>query len=140
MTKQDHLLTVLIEECSEVQKIACKALRFGLDDANPASKITNLDDLTHEINDLLAVIKLLKIPEIAEKQARKHAKVAYWLEYSKERGRLREYATGGVVPKAESAPLHAIWSVGELLGAASDGTLDVTGSETGKISFQMQRR
>jgi len=135
MTKQDHLLTILIEECSEVQKVACKCLRFGQNDANPATKVTNWDELTHEINDLLAIIKLLNIEEDGNKQLRKSAKIGYWLEYSKEKGRLREYATGCVVPKAGSEPIHAIWSVGDLMNAAV-GTLDATGSETGKISFQ----
>lgn len=88
MNKTDHLLTILIEECSEVQKVACKALRFGLDDTNPATKNTNWAELAHEINDLLAIIREIGFLESLEDQANKMAKVNYWLEYSKTRGRL----------------------------------------------------
>lgn len=88
MNKTDHLLTILIEECSEVQKIACKALRFGLDDTNPSTKNSNWAELGHEINDLLAIIREIGFMESLEDQAKKMAKVNYWLEYSKTRGRL----------------------------------------------------
>lgn len=88
MNKTDHLLTILIEECSEVQKVACKALRFGLDDTNPATKNSNRAELAHEINDLLAIIREIGFIESLEDQAKKMAKVNYWLEYSKTRGRL----------------------------------------------------
>lgn len=88
MNKTDHLLTILIEECSEVQKVACKALRFGLDDTNPATRNTNWAELEHEVNDLLAIIRELGLEDNLKDQAKKMAKVNYWLEYSKTRGRL----------------------------------------------------
>ena len=60
-TKKQHLLFCLIEECSEIQKVATKALRFGLEDRHPHvedAKI-NKDLLEEEIIDLLAVMKYL---------------------------------------------------------------------------------
>ena len=88
MTKTDHYLILLAEVCAEIQKICCKALRFGLDDTNPATKKTNLFELKQEVNDLLAVIKLLEIEEDVFAQQQKMAKVYYWMNYSKERGKL----------------------------------------------------
>lgn len=88
MTKQEHLLTILIEECAEVQKAACKCLRFGENDQNPATKRKNIDELTHEVNDLLAVIELLKIEKDIKKQQQKVGKIDYWLGYSKTKGKL----------------------------------------------------
>lgn len=90
MTKTEYLLTVLAEECAEVQKVACKALRFGLDDINPATKKTNLEELQHEVNDLLAVLRLLEIEEDEKAQQQKVAKLAYWMRYSETRGKLED--------------------------------------------------
>ena len=35
MNREEHLLTILSEECAEVIKDVSKALRFGLDDYPP---------------------------------------------------------------------------------------------------------
>jgi len=39
MTRADHLLVIIMEECAEIQQATAKALRFGLDDAAPGQKI-----------------------------------------------------------------------------------------------------
>lgn len=53
-----EILTILIEECSEVQKAATKMLRFGRDDGYPGSSHTNGYDLGHEIGELTVLIRM----------------------------------------------------------------------------------
>jgi len=50
-------LIKLIEECSEVIQALCKADRFGLDDHNPTTKVTNRDAINSEIADVQLAIK-----------------------------------------------------------------------------------
>jgi hypothetical protein len=52
-------LYLLIEECSEVQKQACKILRFGYPDIHPHTKVDNRTILEEELGDLEAVTDLL---------------------------------------------------------------------------------
>jgi len=62
MTREEHLLTILMEECAEVTQRASKALRFGLTDpagTEPDQPYTNKDRLLLEINDLQAVIEMV---------------------------------------------------------------------------------
>jgi NTP pyrophosphatase (non-canonical NTP hydrolase) len=98
MTKTEHLLTCLIEECAEVQKEATKALRFGLDDKWGGEK-TTVEKLSHEMYDLLAVYEMLVtgrvIPaissqEVAEKIVAKHKRVLKYMDYARERGTIIE--------------------------------------------------
>jgi NTP pyrophosphatase (non-canonical NTP hydrolase) len=54
-------LLKLIEECSEVIQAACKVLDFGPDSRWPDSNApSNIEHLTSEIGDLLAVIDVLR--------------------------------------------------------------------------------
>ena len=86
-----------MEECAEIQKAAAKALRFGLDDHAPGSDTTNVDDISNEIIDLLAIVEMLKaekiISYICQQEAEllieaKREKVEKYIVYSKERGSL----------------------------------------------------
>lgn len=52
MTEKEHLMVCMIEECSEVQKILCKMLRFGINEKK-------LSDLSDEMHDLIAVSEML---------------------------------------------------------------------------------
>jgi hypothetical protein len=52
MTEKEHLIVCMIEECSEVQKILCKILRFGVTEEK-------LSDLSDEMHDLVAVSEML---------------------------------------------------------------------------------
>jgi hypothetical protein len=52
MTEKEHLIVCMIEECSEVQKILCKILRFGITEEK-------LSDLSDEMHDLVAVSEML---------------------------------------------------------------------------------
>ena len=100
MNKTEHLLTCLMEECTEIQKAAAKALRFGLDDHAPNSASTNAEDIAAEIIDLTAVVEMLKeenvIPSITGNDSasfikKKKEKVKKYMEYSKERGALHRH-------------------------------------------------
>jgi len=91
----EHLLTILAEECAEVAQRATKALRFGLEEVQEGQDLTNAERLADELDDLLGVVRILygvrKIrASDQEKQHAKMLKVAEYLEYSKERGTLRD--------------------------------------------------
>lgn len=53
-----ELLTMLIEECSEVIKRATKAQRFGLDEVQPGQHFTNFDRLSHEVGDIYGIVRM----------------------------------------------------------------------------------
>jgi NTP pyrophosphatase (non-canonical NTP hydrolase) len=54
MTEKQELLTILMEECSEVAIEAAKIIRFSNDDQK------HCDTLESEIGDLLCMVKLLE--------------------------------------------------------------------------------
>lgn len=90
MTRTEHLLVCLMEECAEVQKECAKALRFGLADTNPKTGVVNRDAISIEGCDIVAVYELLEesgaVPRghsIADIE-RKKAAVLNWMEYAKE--------------------------------------------------------
>ncbi len=56
---QRELLTILIEECSEVQKRATKALRFGIDECQPGQSLNNAQRLGLEIGDVSQMVDQL---------------------------------------------------------------------------------
>jgi hypothetical protein len=95
-----HLLTKLIEECSEIQKRACKALVFGIDDRDVTLLAQGIDAQTErerlwdEINDLVGVVEMMcergTFPaelDRAKVEAKK-AKVLKFMQYSRQRGEL----------------------------------------------------
>ncbi len=95
MTRKEHLLIILAEECSEVIKNVSKALRFGLDDKEPNQDYTNSERITEELHDIIAVIEMLRDEECLKRERTgkvlaafklKQEKVERYLEYSKERG------------------------------------------------------
>jgi NTP pyrophosphatase (non-canonical NTP hydrolase) len=95
MTKTEHLLVVLAEECAEVQQAVTKALRFGLDDGYPEGNTTNREDIEGELHDLLAVARTLceagafKTWKIEDREAwvrDKQKRVKQYLRYAKTRG------------------------------------------------------
>ena len=95
MTKTEHLLTCLIEECTEIQKAAAKALRFGLDDHHPnMPETSNADEIAREYIDLLAIIEMLReenlIPTLESPQMvqAKKDKVTKYMAYAQARGSL----------------------------------------------------
>lgn len=54
-----ELLTILIEECAEVQQRATKLLRFGCAEVQPGQEKTNSERLANEIGDLVHMTTLL---------------------------------------------------------------------------------
>jgi hypothetical protein len=102
MTRQDHLLTIIAEECVETAQRATKALRFGIDEVQPGQDLTNSERLMQEAIDLAAALEMLaeqspvfrKIYEDSERTKKwryeKIDKVNHFLEYSRQQGRLEE--------------------------------------------------
>ena len=95
MTRTEHLLTILAEECAEVAKECSKALRFGLDDAYSGRTVK--ERLEAEIVDLIAVLHMIHWNGAINSGAwnsdqinAKVDKVERFLRYSAERGRLHE--------------------------------------------------
>lgn len=58
--KQGTPFVKLAEECSEVIKICMKIERFGLDNYHPTTKITNMEALESEIQDVLRSIDTVR--------------------------------------------------------------------------------
>ncbi len=99
MTREEHILTIIAEECSEIAKAASKSLRFGLDHIGPHADEANALLLYREAADLYAVIEMLtkenqifsQVLEMANWNKcieEKKVKVEKYLELSRTRGRL----------------------------------------------------
>lgn len=88
MNRKEHLLTILIEECAELQKEVCKVKRFGYD-------IDGRVKMQHEFNDIIALIAMLHDEGVTiyEQKHLIHAKIEkvnQFLLKSKECGTLTE--------------------------------------------------
>ena len=57
MNKQDEILTILQEECAEVIQAVSKINRFGKDSVYKG--VSNLNHLTEEVGDLMAMISIM---------------------------------------------------------------------------------
>lgn len=96
MTFDQLLLTQLMEECSEVIKEAAKVNRFGLRDCKYPGweKPTNEERLQNELNDLEAVIEMirqrLELPLSLTALDKKKGKIIHFMEYSRSVGVLDE--------------------------------------------------
>lgn len=96
MNRQEHLLVIFAEECSEIAKEVSKALRFGLYDFDPNDpELTNLGRIQKEFNQLMAVRDMLLNEGIyiCDDKTVKHdkrANVEKYLNYSKECGTLTD--------------------------------------------------
>jgi len=97
MNRIEHLLTILTEECAEVQQATTKALRFGLEEGRDIAATAygnNVERMRHELNDLLAMVEMLEkeginlSPDHLSREMKK-AKVEKYLLYSKECGTLQ---------------------------------------------------
>ena len=60
MTRTEHLLTILSEECSEVSQRVSKALRFGLNEVQKGQEEDNAERIIYELSDLVAVYEMLR--------------------------------------------------------------------------------
>lgn len=100
MTREEHLLTCLSEECAEVAQRVSKALRFGLNEVQAGQPLTNAQRIAEELGDLFAVVticndaRLVPLPAggPAEIIAAKRAKIERYFAISREQGALIEPA------------------------------------------------
>ena len=60
MTRTEHLLAILAEECDEVSQRAIKALRFTLNEVQPGQEYHNAIRIVHEYADLVGAFELLR--------------------------------------------------------------------------------
>ncbi|NIQ80603.1 MAG: hypothetical protein GTN93_21425 [Anaerolineae bacterium] len=90
MKKEDHLLTVLAEECSEVAQQACKALRFGMDDFDPRDpeRVSNKRRIEREVAEVIAVANMLGLNIRESDKAEKMVRLEKYMKISKRVGRL----------------------------------------------------
>lgn len=91
MTRQEHLLTIIGEECAEVHQRCSKALRFGLEEVQHGQSLTNAQRIIQEFNDLVAVVKMMgedftKGAFDLQAMEAKEKKVEKYLSYSAECG------------------------------------------------------
>jgi len=96
MNREEHLLTILGEECAELHQEASKALRFGIDEQRDLPT-SNCERMQKEFNDVLALIEMLNdfyCDNIFSTDTTlinlKKLKVEKYLIYSKELGTLQE--------------------------------------------------
>lgn len=64
MTREEHLLVCLAEECVEVAKDVAKALRFGLDDHEPGAAFDNRERIMLELRDVLCIASILSREDV----------------------------------------------------------------------------
>jgi hypothetical protein len=60
LSRLDYCLVHLIEEASEIQKAATKALRFGIDHIDTKNGKTNKDNIVAEMYDLGGIKRILE--------------------------------------------------------------------------------
>jgi NTP pyrophosphatase (non-canonical NTP hydrolase) len=97
MNELQYDLNLLVEECTEVMQLASKSIRFGLGSYSPydEKKISNSQKLTQEINDVYAILDLLKekygidTNRNEEMISIKKEKVKYYSTFSRDEGLLR---------------------------------------------------
>lgn len=95
MNRLEHILTILMEECTELCHVTSKAQRFGLHEKRDLPEL-NSDRMQKELNDIMAVICLLNDefdmdlhidPDLI---VQKQEKISEYLAYSAKCGTLTE--------------------------------------------------
>ena len=102
MNRQEHLLSIVAEECAEVAQRASKALRFGLYETQPDQALNNWERIMYEFADLCAALELTRpdstIDELVDSLRpainAKRAKVEKFLAYSATCGTLTKEPKG----------------------------------------------
>jgi len=95
MTRTEHLLEILAEECAETAQRVSKAKRFSLAEIQPGQDFTNADRIVEEADHILAALEMLRdeglLPKSCpERIAKKKTQVERFLLYSKSLGTLTE--------------------------------------------------
>lgn len=90
MKREDHLLTVLAEECAKVVQQASKALRFGMVDYDPRDpeRTPNRRRIEKELAEAIAVAELLGLEIHTEDKKAKREKLKTYMDISRKLGRL----------------------------------------------------
>lgn len=97
MTRQEHLLTILGEECAEVSQMVSKTLRFGTKDKAPDDHMDNANRILQEFYEAATVIEMLQsegiLPRwyddrISFQKVAKAQRVDDYLNYSEKVGTL----------------------------------------------------
>lgn len=93
LSKLDYTLIHLIEEASEIQKAASKALRFGIDHIDPKNNKPNIQNISDELHDLDSIKIILqtefRLPYPTDEFAKsQHEKGDKMFEYAKSLGRV----------------------------------------------------
>ena len=106
MTKIQYLLVCLAEESAEVAQRATKALRFGLDEAQPGQSLSNAEHILEELEDLQIIVDMLREEgALSERQPalseiyssllkRKRAKVLKYMDYAVQCGTVEKPPPG----------------------------------------------
>jgi hypothetical protein len=104
MTRTEHLLTILGEECVEVSQRVSKALRFSLEEKQPGLQDNNAERILSEFYEAVAMVELLqkegKLPiwdhdAIVKYKEFKLKRVEVYLLHSKNVGTLTEQPSDG---------------------------------------------
>jgi NTP pyrophosphatase (non-canonical NTP hydrolase) len=90
VTREEHLLTILAEECAEVAQRASKAARFGLEEVQPGQPLNNKRRIEAELADLMGVGAMLGLIVRRDEICAKRDKVEKFLELSRQMGTLDE--------------------------------------------------
>jgi hypothetical protein len=96
----EHIATTLIEECQEVGKDTCKALRFGFEDRRPSEPggPTNAERIREEVLDVIGsyqmlaregVVMPLSVDDMVNAYACKSHRIEVHMPYAVERGTLQ---------------------------------------------------
>jgi hypothetical protein len=97
MTRAEHLLKILEEECCETAQRVSKAMRFGLTEVQPGQGLSNSVRILLEYYDAVAMVEMLQaegfLPapsakQVEELKSGKKSKVDKFLTYSEKCGTL----------------------------------------------------
>lgn len=95
MNEQEHLLTILGEECAEVAQRVSKALRFGLSEIQPGQDEDNKRRIERELADLIATSELLGLQVREEDKEGKREKIEKFMGYARDLGTLHDSNESG---------------------------------------------
>lgn len=97
MTREEHLLLCLAEECAEVAQRISKQLRFGSTEQQEGQALNNIQRTTEELYDLTAVATIcereglvLGVMSNEKAVARKLEKIEKFFAISRNQGTLSE--------------------------------------------------
>jgi Mg/Co/Ni transporter MgtE len=97
LNRKEMLINILGEEGAEAAQAASKIIRFGEYDQNPATGLTNRQQLRIEVIDFMTLVNMTGImanmtpDHITELMKKKEKKVEHYLLRSIENGCMKQY-------------------------------------------------